>query len=98
MKLIYELFLNYYHWKKKKYMKEILGFRDLKVEIGGHSIYFLEKNPEKKNSILLIHGLLDSATGLRKVAPKIRQDYRVLIPDIPGFGKVNFQISNICIK
>ncbi|AAS71659.1 alpha/beta fold hydrolase [Leptospira interrogans] len=87
MKLIYGSFLNYYHWKKKKYMKEILGFRDLKVEIGGHFIYFLEKNPEKKNSILLIHGLLDSATGLRKVAPKIREDYRVLIPDIPGFGK-----------
>lgn len=73
--------------EKEKYMKEILGFRDLKVEIGGHFIYFLEKNPEKKNSILLIHGLLDSATGLRKVAPKIREDYRVLIPDIPGFGK-----------
>ncbi|EMF72290.1 hypothetical protein LEP1GSC148_2513 [Leptospira interrogans serovar Canicola str. LT1962] len=48
MKLIYGSFLNYYHWKKKKYMKEILGFRDLKVEIGGHSIYFLEKNPEKR--------------------------------------------------
>ncbi|EMO27242.1 hypothetical protein LEP1GSC170_4827 [Leptospira interrogans serovar Bataviae str. HAI135] len=47
MKSIYGLFLNYYHWKKKKYMKEILGFRDLEVEIGGHSIYFLEKNPKK---------------------------------------------------
>ncbi|EMG24103.1 hypothetical protein LEP1GSC150_5509 [Leptospira interrogans serovar Copenhageni str. LT2050] len=41
---------------------------------------------------------MDSATGLRKVAPKIREDYRVLIPDIPGFGKVNFPILNICIK
>ncbi|PJZ59341.1 alpha/beta fold hydrolase [Leptospira barantonii] len=87
MKSLYSLFLNYYHWKKKKYMREILGFRDLEVETGGNSVYFLEKNPERNKSILLIHGLLDSATGLRKIAPKIRQDYRVLIPDIPGFGK-----------
>ncbi|EMO02526.1 hypothetical protein LEP1GSC116_5183 [Leptospira interrogans serovar Icterohaemorrhagiae str. Verdun HP] len=48
MKLIYGSFLNYYHWKKKKYMKEILGFRDLKVEIGGHFIYFLEKIQKKR--------------------------------------------------
>ncbi|EMG24098.1 hypothetical protein LEP1GSC150_5510 [Leptospira interrogans serovar Copenhageni str. LT2050] len=29
-------------------MKEILGFRDLKVEIGGHFIYFLEKIQKKE--------------------------------------------------
>ncbi|WP_425529191.1 alpha/beta fold hydrolase [Leptospira stimsonii] len=68
-------------------MKEVLGFRELEVETGGNSVYFLEKNPEKTKTILLIHGLLDSATGLRRLAPKIRQDYRILIPDIPGFGK-----------
>lgn len=49
MKSMYGLFLNYYQWKKKKYMKEILGFRDLEVDTGGNSIYFLEKNPEKIN-------------------------------------------------
>ncbi|WP_429945429.1 alpha/beta fold hydrolase [Leptospira stimsonii] len=68
-------------------MKEVLGFRELEVETGGNSVYFLEKNQEKTKTILLIHGLLDSATGLRRLAPKIRQDYRILIPDIPGFGK-----------
>ncbi|WP_036058228.1 alpha/beta fold hydrolase [Leptospira sp. P2653] len=87
MKSMYELFLNYYHWKKRKYMKETLGFRDFEVETGGNSIYFLEKNQEQNKTILLIHGLLDSATGLRKVTPKIRRDYRILIPDIPGFGR-----------
>ncbi|MDO6395266.1 alpha/beta hydrolase [Leptospira santarosai] len=87
MKSIYQLFLGYYQWKKKKYMKEVLGFRDFKVETGGNSVYFLEKNPEQNRTILLIHGLLDSATGLRKTASRIRQDYRILIPDIPGFGK-----------
>lgn len=68
-------------------MKKVLGFQDLTVETGGNSVYFLDKNPEKEKTIFLIHGLLDSATGLRRLAPKIRQDYRILIPDIPGFGK-----------
>ncbi|MBM9579264.1 alpha/beta hydrolase [Leptospira sp. 201903070] len=87
MKSLFSFFLTYYNWKKRKYMKEVLGFRELEVETGGNSVYFLEKNGEKEKTILLIHGLLDSATGLRRVAPKIRQDYRILIPDIPGFGK-----------
>nr|PJZ91794.1 alpha/beta hydrolase [Leptospira ellisii] len=87
MKALYSWFLIYYNWKKNKYMKEVLGFRDLRIETGGHSVYFLEKNSEKDKAVLLIHGLLDSATGLRRLAPKIRQDYRILIPDIPGFGK-----------
>ncbi|WP_210412912.1 alpha/beta fold hydrolase [Leptospira gomenensis] len=68
-------------------MKEVLGFRDLYVETGGNSVYFLEKNSEKNKTILLIHGLLDSAAGLRRLAPKLRRDHRILIPDIPGFGK-----------
>ncbi|TGM53181.1 alpha/beta hydrolase [Leptospira adleri] len=87
MKSLFSFFLAYYNWKKRNYMKKVLGFRELEVEIGGNSVYFLEKNPEKRKAILLIHGLLDSATGLRRLAPKIRQDYRILIPDIPGFGK-----------
>ncbi|AOP35309.1 alpha/beta hydrolase [Leptospira tipperaryensis] len=87
MKSLFSFFLTYYNWKKRKYMKELLGFQELEVETGGNSVCFLEKNPEKEKTILLIHGLLDSATGLRRLAPKIRQDYRILIPDIPGFGK-----------
>ncbi|WP_410403025.1 alpha/beta fold hydrolase, partial [Leptospira borgpetersenii] len=50
-------------------------------------MYFLKKNQKKKKTIFLTRGLLDSARGLKKVAPKIRQDYQILIPDIPGLGK-----------
>src|SRR6476646_2825006 len=36
---------------------------------------------------LLLHGLFDSADTWGDVAERLRRRYRVLVPDLPGFGR-----------
>lgn len=73
---------------KIRFMESELGFQRMFVDLGGHKLFYLKREgegPEKK-TLLLIHGLLDSASGFRKLAPYLRKDFTVLLPDIPGFG------------
>jgi pimeloyl-ACP methyl ester carboxylesterase len=51
------------------------------------SIYYIEFNSKKKETILLIHGY--GATGITfyKILPALIQRFRVIIIDLPGFGK-----------
>lgn len=69
-------------------MQKELGFEPLYVDLGGHKIFYLRRPAERPSgkTFLFVHGLLDSATGFRKLAPYLRKDYDILVPDIPGFG------------
>lgn len=56
-----------------------------KIEIGKVDIFYREKG--KGKTLLLLHGWNKSAkvfTGLQNI---LSQHYRVLIPDLPGFGQ-----------
>ncbi|TGK01176.1 alpha/beta hydrolase [Leptospira langatensis] len=88
MDFLYELFLRNYTRQKISFMRKELGFESLSVDLEGHKIFFLRRRSEVNSgkSLLLIHGLLDSATGFRRMAPFLRKDYDILMPDIPGFG------------
>ncbi len=69
-------------------MEKELGFEPLYADLGGHKIFYLKRSALRPSgkTFLFIHGLLDSATGFRKLAPYLRNDYDILVPDIPGFG------------
>ncbi|TGK07645.1 alpha/beta hydrolase [Leptospira semungkisensis] len=88
MDFLYELFLKNYTRQKISFMRKELGFEPLTVDLGGNQIFFLRRRSVSNSgkSLLLIHGLLDSATGFRRMAPFLRNDYDILMPDIPGFG------------
>ncbi|GBF39173.1 alpha/beta hydrolase family protein [Leptospira johnsonii] len=88
MDFVYELFLRNYTWQKIRFMEKELGFQRLRLDLGGHEIFFL-KRPSAQGSgktFFFVHGLLDSATGFRRLAPFLRKDFNLLVPDIPGFG------------
>ena len=43
----------------------------------------------KAKTILLLHGTASSAVNWAKLFDKLSQEYRLLAPDLPGFGPVN---------
>ncbi len=55
------------------------------AEVWGHRIRYLEEGSSEK-SIILIHGLGGSAERWLKVIPRLSIKYRVIAPDIIGFG------------
>ncbi|MDA0756442.1 MAG: alpha/beta hydrolase [Crenarchaeota archaeon] len=55
------------------------------IKIDGNSIRYIEEGTSKKN-LLLIHGLGASAERWEHVIPQFSKNYRVLVPDLIGFG------------
>ena len=55
------------------------------IEIDGNSIRYIEEGTSKEN-LLLIHGLGASAERWEHVIPQFAKNYRVLVPDLIGFG------------
>ena len=55
------------------------------ITIKGHKIRYLESGKGVKN-IVLIHGLGASAERWEFVIPEFSKHYRVIVPDLIGFG------------
>lgn len=63
-----------------------MGIRKCVVKKEDGIIYY-EGGSNFKETIILIHGFADSKNGHLMVANKLLFKYRVLIPDLPGFGE-----------
>jgi pimeloyl-ACP methyl ester carboxylesterase len=59
--------------------------KQVNIDVGGHTIAFYETTYGEE-PIILIHGLLDSALGFRKMIPWFDKKYKIICMDIPGFG------------
>lgn len=69
-------------------MIQRLKYQKLKVDLGGHSVFFLEKKGDPHYPcLILIHGFLDASYGFRKLVQHLDYPGRILIPDMPGFGR-----------
>ena len=55
------------------------------IEIDGNTIRYIEEGTSGEN-LLLIHGLGASAERWEHVIPQFAKNYRVLVPDLIGFG------------
>lgn len=55
------------------------------VSIMGSHVAYWVYNPQASKTIVMIHGFRGTHEGLEDVA-KLLPDYRLLIPDLPGFG------------
>lgn len=44
-------------------------------------------SPRKKNSLVILHGWGLEGEKYRKLAELLSSDYKVIVPDLPGFGK-----------
>ena len=61
-----------------------ISFR--KVDAGGINIFYREAGPKDAPVILLLHGFSTSGHMFRDLIPALADRYRVIAPDLPGFG------------
>jgi pimeloyl-ACP methyl ester carboxylesterase len=64
-------------------------FRILWAEVNGLPVYALVSahSPPDAKAVVLVHGLGLSGTYLMPTAKALAPDYRVFVPDLPGFGR-----------
>lgn len=57
-----------------------------KVTAGGLRIFYRESGPQDAPVVLLLHGYPTSSHMFRNLIPLLAEKYRVIAPDLPGFG------------
>jgi pimeloyl-ACP methyl ester carboxylesterase len=58
-----------------------------KVDIDGFKIFYREAGPKDGPALLLLHGFPTSSHMFRDLIPLLANKYRVIAPDLPGFGQ-----------
>jgi pimeloyl-ACP methyl ester carboxylesterase len=56
------------------------------VVVDGTKVFYREAGPKTAQAILLLHGFPTSSHMFRKLIPALARRYRVVAPDLPGFG------------
>jgi pimeloyl-ACP methyl ester carboxylesterase len=57
-----------------------------RVEADGVSVFYREAGPPDAPVVLLLHGFPSSSFQYRELIPRLADRYRVIAPDLPGFG------------
>lgn len=57
-----------------------------RVEADGVQVFYREAGPPSAPVILLLHGFPTSSFQYRELMPRLADRYRVIAPDLPGFG------------
>lgn len=57
------------------------------ADIQGVSVFYRESGPVDAPAVLLLHGFGASSHMFRNLIPVLAQRYRVIAPDLPGFGQ-----------
>ncbi|MFC3468853.1 alpha/beta fold hydrolase [Massilia oculi] len=56
------------------------------VQVKGVDVFFREAGPKDAPAVLLLHGFGASSHMFRDLIPQLAGGYRVIAPDLPGFG------------
>jgi pimeloyl-ACP methyl ester carboxylesterase len=56
------------------------------VDVDGTEIFYREAGDRSRPTILLLHGFPTSSHMFRNLIPQLADRYRVVAPDLPGFG------------
>jgi pyruvate/2-oxoglutarate dehydrogenase complex dihydrolipoamide dehydrogenase (E3) component/pimeloyl-ACP methyl ester carboxylesterase len=57
-----------------------------RVHVDGMNIFYREAGPREAPVVLLLHGFPTSSFQYRDLMPRLTDRYRVIAPDLPGFG------------
>lgn len=57
------------------------------LTVAGVKVFFYDSGQPAKKNFVLLHGLGDEADSWRKVFPLLAGQGRVIVPDLPGFGR-----------
>ena len=80
-KIITKIYNTYINFRLR-----LMGIKKDVVKKQGGIVYY-EGGSLFQDTIVLLHGFADSKNGHLMVANKLLSNYRVLIPDLPGFGE-----------
>ena len=58
-----------------------------RVDVDGFGVAYREAGPVSGPALLLLHGFPTSSHMFRNLIPKLADRYRVVAPDLPGFGQ-----------
>jgi pimeloyl-ACP methyl ester carboxylesterase len=58
-----------------------------KADIDGFNVFYREAGPKDAPVVLLLHGFPSSGHMFRDLIPLLSDQYRVIAPDLPGFGQ-----------
>ena len=58
-----------------------------KVDVDGFKIFYREAGPKDAPVLLLLHGFPTSSHMFRDLIPLLADKYRLIAPDLPGFGQ-----------
>jgi pimeloyl-ACP methyl ester carboxylesterase len=61
------------------------------AHIRGVSLFYREAGPAGAPAVLLLHGFGASSHMFRELIPVLAQRYRVIAPDLPGFGQTTVE-------
>src|SRR5271168_1497830 len=56
------------------------------IETDGCKMFYREAGPAEAPAVLLLHGFPTSSHQYRELIPRLATRYRVIAPDLPGFG------------
>jgi pimeloyl-ACP methyl ester carboxylesterase len=56
------------------------------AEIDGHKLFYREAGDRQAPALLLLHGFPTSSHMFRNLIPLLADRYRIIAPDLPGFG------------
>src|SRR5215813_590635 len=57
-----------------------------RVEADGLTVFYREAGAANAPVVLLLHGFPTSSFQYRELMPRLADRYRVIAPDLPGFG------------
>src|ERR1700735_3460713 len=57
-----------------------------RIEADGVSVFYRQAGPADAPVVLLLHGFPTSSFQYRELIPRLAGSYRVIAPDLPGFG------------
>jgi pimeloyl-ACP methyl ester carboxylesterase len=57
-----------------------------RIQIDGVNVFYREAGPADAPVVLLLHGFPTSSFQYRELIPRLADKYRVIAPDLPGFG------------
>ena len=57
-----------------------------RIQADGVKVFYREAGPPDAPVVLLLHGFPTSSFQYRELIPRLTDRYRVLAPDLPGFG------------
>jgi pimeloyl-ACP methyl ester carboxylesterase len=64
------------------------GARERTVQVFGLPIRYFAVGPADGETLVLVHGLGDSAESWARIVPLLGRERRILLPDLAGFGQV----------